>query len=94
MLKEKKMTLKVSFTKSDKVVNWNESVDNLLELAEDHDIPIESDCRWGYFGTCKTRLLSGEVDMELTDGLEDEDLQQHMILPCVAAPKTDVDLEA
>jgi hypothetical protein len=32
--------------------------------------------------------------MEIADGLEDEDLKQNMILPCVARAKSNIVLEA
>lgn len=57
-------------------------------------IQIESGRRVGACGTCKVKLLSGEVFTETEDGLEDEDRDQNMILCCVAVPKTDVILEA
>ncbi len=88
------MAFIVEFRKSGKKVAWNDRLENLLELAEENGIEIESACREGYCGTCKTRLISGEVEMEITDGLEEEDLKQNMILPCVARPKSNIVLEA
>jgi hypothetical protein len=32
--------------------------------------------------------------MDVDDGLSSEDIDQDMILPCVAVPKTDVSIEA
>ena len=84
----------VEFRKSGMTVDWDGRFESLLDLADDKGINIESACRQGFCGTCKTRLLSGEVDMEITDGLEDEDLKQNMILPCVARPKSNIVLEA
>ncbi len=88
------MALKVRFKKSGRTVEWSDIYANLLELAEDNDIEIESECEAGVCGTCKTRLISGRVDMELTDGLEPEDEEENMILPCVAVPVTDIVLDA
>jgi len=88
------MTFTVEFRKSRVIVEWDGRFESLLELAEEKGIDIESACRQGFCGTCKTRLLSGEVDMEVTDGLEDEDFKQNMILPCVARPKSNIALEA
>jgi ferredoxin len=76
------------------ILDWDGRFESLLELAEEKGINIESACRQGFCGTCKTRLLSGKVDMEITDGLEDEDLKQNMILPCIARPKSNIVLEA
>ena len=88
------MTFTVEFRKSRVIVNWDDRFESLLEVAEEKNINIESACRQGFCGTCKTRLLSGKVDMEITDGLEDEDLKQNMILPCVARAKSNIVLEA
>ena len=84
------MALKVEFKRSAKTLEWDGRVENILELAEENNIAIESECQQGYCGTWKVKLLSGEVDMERTDGLDNEDIQQNMILPCIAVPKTDV----
>jgi ferredoxin len=88
------MTFIVDFRKSGKKVPWNDRFESLLDLAEENGIDIENACREGVCGTCKIRLLSGEVDMEITDALEDEDLKQNMILACVAKPKSDLVVEA
>jgi len=88
------MTFTVEFRKSRVIVEWDGRFESLLELAEEKGIDIESACRQGFCGTCKTRLLSGKVDMEITDGLEDEDLKQNLILPCVARPKSNIVLDA
>jgi ferredoxin len=69
-------------------------LENILEAAEESGISFESDCEQGFCGTCKVKLLEGEVSMETDDGLDDVDLEQNMILPCVSVPKTNVVLEA
>jgi ferredoxin len=38
----------------------------------------------GECGTCKVKLLSGEVDMQNEEGLVEDDKAQNMILPCVS----------
>lgn len=40
---------------------WDDTLDNLLEFAEEKGIEIENVCRVGVCGTCKTKLVSGEV---------------------------------
>ena len=87
------MAITVEFKTSGKTTNWDGSYESLLELAEENGIEIETDCEAGVCGTCKVRLISGKVDMEVEDGLEDEDIAANMILPCVAVPLTDIVLE-
>lgn len=88
------MAHKVEFKKSAKVLEWSDKYESILELAEANGIEIESECRQGYCGTCMVKLLSGKVDMENTDGLEETDIENNMILTCSAVPKSDVVLEA
>ncbi len=38
--------------------------------------------------------MSGEVEMETTEGLDKEDIAKKLILPCVAVPTMDVTLDA
>lgn len=87
------MSFKIEFQRSGKTIEWDDSAGNILELAEENGIEIESACREGYCGTCKVKLISGQVEMESTEGLE-EDEEGYMILPCVAVPITDIVIDA
>lgn len=84
----------IKFQTSDKILKWDDRFESILELAEENGIDIEYECRQGFCGTCKVKLLSGEVDMETEDGLEDEEIQNGFILTCVSVPKSDIVLEA
>ena len=86
--------MKIQFQKSGKTLEWDDRFENVLDLAEANGIQLENACRVGVCGTCKVKLLSGEVYMETEDGLQDEDRNQNMILPCVAVPKTDLVIDA
>lgn len=87
------MSLRVEFRQSNQMLEWDERFESLLELAEENGINIESECRQGICGTCKTKLISGKVEMEADDGLDGTDREQNIILPCVSIPKTDISLE-
>ena len=43
----------------------------------------------GVCSTCKARLLEGEVDMDITHGLEPGEIEQGFILTCQAHPISD-----
>jgi ferredoxin len=86
--------MKIQFQKSGKTLEWDDRFENILDLAEANGIQLENACRVGVCGTCKVKLLSGEVYMETEDGLQDEDRNQNLILPCVAVPKTDWVIDA
>jgi ferredoxin-NADP reductase/mono/diheme cytochrome c family protein len=66
----------------------------LLETAELNGISIPFSCRQGQCGTCATRLLGGQVEMEREDGLQPAQKAQGFILPCMARPQGDVRLDA
>jgi ferredoxin len=88
------MSLKIEFRKSGKTFEWDDSFENLLDFAEEKGISMESTCRVGVCGTCKVKLISGEVFMEAEDGLDEDDKSNRMILPCVATPQTDLAIDA
>ena len=51
----------VYFTASSKEARWAPDSGSLLELAESRGLTPEFSCRGGSCGTCKTRLVSGQV---------------------------------
>ncbi len=66
---------------------------SLLEVAESVDVEIPSLCRSGTCGTCRTRLVSGDVECT-ADVMDDEDRQGGYVFPCVAWARSDCVLEA
>lgn len=69
-------------------------VQTILELSEELGIGIEFSCRVGTCGLCKVKLTSGEVEMDVQDGLDADDRDLGMILACQAKPTVDVVVEA
>lgn len=88
------MSLKIEFRKSGKTFEWDDNFENLLAFAEEKGISMDSTCRVGVCGTCKVKLISGEVFMEAEEGLDEEDRSNQMILACVATPQTDLVIDA
>jgi ferredoxin-NADP reductase len=66
----------------------------LLEVAELHGVDIPFGCRQGRCGACVTRLLEGDVEMDIEDGLASSDKAEGRILMCVARPSGDVRVDA
>jgi ferredoxin len=67
----------------------------ILELAEENGVQIDYQCRQGVCGSCKVKLLKGEVTMTGASALTDDEIKDGYILACVAKPKTDyVEIEA
>lgn len=73
----------VHFAASAKQAQWSPSSGTLLELAEAHGLSPEFSCRGGTCGTCKTRLLSGQVHYPNLPG---EMPQSGSVLICCAVP--------
>lgn len=68
--------------------------ETILEAAERVDVEIDYSCRVGTCGICVAKLLSGEVTMDVDDGLEPEDREAGMVLCCQAKAKQDVSIDA
>jgi ferredoxin-NADP reductase/mono/diheme cytochrome c family protein len=66
----------------------------LLEAAEEQGIGIPSSCRQGQCGTCKTKLLEGNVRMDAEEGLDPDSRAQGFILTCVGHAEGAVKLDA
>jgi len=56
----------------------------LLEVAEEHGIPIDSLCRGGTCGTCKTRLLAGQPSVSTWRALSEAERDAGFVLTCSA----------
>jgi len=65
----------------------------LLDAAEAAGIEIPSLCRAGVCGTCRTKVIDGEVDCA-SDVLDDEDRREGYVLACVAVPHSDFTVDA
>jgi DMSO/TMAO reductase YedYZ heme-binding membrane subunit/ferredoxin-NADP reductase len=70
------------------------SAESLLAIAEKHDIDIPFGCRVGQCGECATRLLEGEVEMEVDEGLEPKLRDQGYRLLCVGRARGHVTVDA
>ena len=76
-------TASLRFAKSDKVVPLPPDK-SVLEIAESVGVPIDYSCRVGVCGICKTKLLEGNVTMEVEEALTPEDKENGIILACQA----------
>lgn len=81
----------VEFRKSGIIAEWDEAAQSLLSFAEDHGLEPEFSCRAGICGTCKSRMVSGEVTY-FEDPLDDE-MAANEVLLCCTRPKTAVVLD-
>ena len=65
----------------------------LLEAAEAAGVDIPSSCRAGVCQTCRTKVVSGDVDCP-ADCMDDADRREGWVYPCVAWPKSNCALDA
>ena len=65
----------------------------ILEAVEAAGASLPSLCRVGVCATCRTRLVSGEVDGDI-DAIDATEQAEGFILACVAQPLTDCAIDA
>jgi ferredoxin-NADP reductase len=83
----------VEFVRSGKTCTVR-SGQTLLEAAEEHGVGIASSCRQGQCGTCKTKLMEGNVRMDAEEGLDPDSRAQGFVLTCVGHAEGAVKLDA
>lgn len=84
------MTKHIEIRQSGRTIAVPEGV-TILEAALSEGIAYPHGCRSGRCGSCKSRLVSGEVDLldHSRFALSDEEKAQGLILACRAIPTTD-----
>ena len=85
-----KQEITVTFSDSGKQYRWIETNDSLLEFAESRGIEVESLCRAGECGSCRTRLIEGEVEYHEKPGINPG--RGHCLL-CISKPKSNLVLK-
>jgi ferredoxin len=68
--------------------------ETVLAMAAAAGVDIPSACRQGQCGTCRTRLLEGQVEMSCENGLDPESKARGFVLTCVGRPAGNVKLDA
>ncbi|NCH58166.1 class I ribonucleotide reductase maintenance protein YfaE [Cronobacter dublinensis] len=63
---------------------------SLLVALESHAVTVEYQCREGYCGSCRCKLVAGQVQW-LTKPLAF--IQEGEILPCCCKPQGDIEIE-
>jgi len=61
---------------------------NILDAALNHGADLPFACKGGVCATCRAKLESGKVDMDVNYSLEPDDLERGFILTCQAHPTT------
>ncbi len=63
--------------------------ENVLDAGINHGLDLPYSCKGGVCSTCKARLVEGQVDMDITHGLEAGEREAGFILTCQAHPVSD-----
>ncbi|KQY11462.1 hybrid-cluster NAD(P)-dependent oxidoreductase [Rhizobium sp. Root482] len=62
----------------------------ILSCAKKAGVRIPSSCANGVCGTCKSKLLSGAVDMKHNGGIRQREIDAGLFLPCCSRPLSDL----
>ena len=82
-------TFKVEFKKSGRTVECGADT-FVLSAAKSAGMRLPSSCTKGLCGTCKSRLVSGKVEMKHQGGIRQREIDQGMVLICRSKPLTDL----
>ncbi len=82
----------VIFASSDRTITCD-SEKFVLDAALEAGIKILFNCREGFCGTCKSKLVSGEVDMKHNGGIRPKEIAAGKFLPCCSKPLSDLIVE-
>ncbi len=86
---EAETAFSVTFAKSGKTVACPPGM-TVLAAARQAGLRLPSSCTRGVCGTCKSRMLSGRVDMQHGGGIRPREIDQGMVLICCSRPLEDV----
>ena len=85
-------TFTVQFSKQNKTVEVRAD-QTILSCAKKSGVRIPSSCANGICGTCKSKLISGSVDMQHDGGIRQREIDAGFFLPCCSKPLSDVVVE-
>jgi glycine betaine catabolism B len=86
---EAETRFKVSFAKSHREIECG-SGQHVLDAAKKAGVRLPASCTQGMCGTCKVKLVSGEVSMKHAGGIRQREIDQGMVLLCCSKPLTDL----
>ncbi|SDH86482.1 hybrid-cluster NAD(P)-dependent oxidoreductase [Paraburkholderia phenazinium] len=85
-------TFAVSFTRSNREIVCATD-QHVLDAARQAGVRLPASCTQGMCGTCKVKLVSGQVEMKHNGGIRQREIDQGMVLLCCSKPLTDLVVE-
>jgi ferredoxin-NADP reductase len=86
---ETETRFKVSFARSNREIECG-SAQHVLDAAKKAGVRLPASCTRGMCGTCKVKLVSGEVAMKHAGGIRQREIDQGMVLLCCSKPLSDL----
>jgi ferredoxin-NADP reductase len=83
---------RVEFTRSRKVIECPADM-SVLDASRKAGMRLPSSCSKGLCGTCKSKKISGEVEMHHGGGIRQREIDQGMVLICCSKPLSDLVIE-
>jgi ferredoxin-NADP reductase len=82
-------TFQVEFSKQKKTLDVP-SGQTVLAAAKKGSVRLPSSCSNGVCGTCKSKLISGSVEMNHNGGIRQREIDAGLFLPCCSKPLSDL----
>ncbi|MFP3557202.1 hybrid-cluster NAD(P)-dependent oxidoreductase [Paraburkholderia sp. SIMBA_049] len=79
----------VSFSRSNRSIECG-SAQHVLDAARQAGVRLAASCTQGMCGTCKVKLVSGQVEMKHNGGIRQREIDQGMVLLCCSKPLSDL----
>ncbi|RAR98992.1 hybrid-cluster NAD(P)-dependent oxidoreductase [Cupriavidus alkaliphilus] len=79
----------ISFTRTAREIACGAG-QNVLDAARQAGVRLAASCTQGMCGTCKVKLLSGQVEMKHNGGIRQREIDQGMVLLCCSKPLSDL----
>jgi ferredoxin-NADP reductase len=79
----------VSFARSQREILCGAG-QHVLDAARQSGVRLPASCTQGMCGTCKVRLVAGQVEMKHNGGIRQREIDQGMVLLCCSKPLSDL----
>lgn len=79
----------VRFARSNRDIRCG-ATEHVLDAARRAAVRLPASCAQGMCGTCKVKLLEGNVEMQHNGGIRQREIDQGMVLLCCSKPLTDL----